>query len=205
LDNQYNAADSALMPRKQKFNKEHSLKRESWEWLKASLIAAIIVVLIRLFLFSPFIVEGISMEPTLDTGERLIVNKMVYRLRQPERDEVIVFHAPEGKDYIKRVIAVAGDRVKVENDQLFINGIEVEESYLVESERLAKNEGRSYNILNFAEDTVPENSVFVMGDNRSNSKDSRSKDVTYIPVDKIIGRAEFIFWPIPKIEFIHAK
>ena len=89
-------------------------KSETWEWIKALVIAGVLVIIIRWFLFSPFIVDGDSMHPNFFTGERLIVNEIVYDIRAPKRGEVIVFHAPEGKDYIKRVIALPGETVKVD-------------------------------------------------------------------------------------------
>ncbi len=98
-------------------------KNEVVEWLKAIVIALILVALIRWLLFKPFIVDGPSMQPNFHTGERLIVNEILYDIRKPQRGEVIVFHVPsEGKDFIKRVIAVAGDTVKVEGDTVTVNG-----------------------------------------------------------------------------------
>lgn len=98
-------------------------KNEVVEWLKAIIIALILVALIRWLLFKPFIVDGPSMQPNFHTGERLIVNEILYDIRAPHRGEVIVFHVPsEGKDFIKRVIAVAGDTVKVEGDTVTVNG-----------------------------------------------------------------------------------
>lgn len=180
------------------------LKSETWEWIKALLIAGVLVIVIRWFLFAPFIVDGPSMQPNFYTGERLIVNKILYDIRQPKRGEVIVFHAPEGKDYIKRVIALPGEKVKVEGDQIFINGQEIEQPYLKEAIEEAQKEGHLYNRLtNFKETVVPEGSVFAMGDNRSNSKDSRDPSVGFVPYNKIVGRADVIFWPLTKISFIH--
>src|ERR1700730_9732034 len=100
-------------------------KSEVWEWVKALLIAGVLVVVIRTFIFAPFIVDGPSMEPNFYTGERLIVNEIIYSIRKPHHGEVIVFHAPEGKDYIKRVIALSGEKVKVEKNKVYVNGKEV--------------------------------------------------------------------------------
>src|SRR5690348_14722599 len=85
-------------------------KNEVWEWIKALVIAGVLVVVIRWFIFAPFIVDGPSMHPNFFTGERLIVNEIIYKIRKPKHGEVIVFHAPEGKDYIKRVIALPGEK-----------------------------------------------------------------------------------------------
>ncbi|MBD0380379.1 signal peptidase I [Paenibacillus sedimenti] len=179
-------------------------KSETWEWIKALVIAGVLVIIIRWFLFSPFIVDGDSMRPNFITGERLIVNKILYDVRAPKRGEVIVFHAPEGKDYIKRVIALPGETVKVEGDKVFINGQQIDEPYIKEAIEQAVNEGHAYNRLaNFKETKVPDNEIFAMGDNRSNSKDSRDQRVGFVPYDKVVGRAEVIFWPLNRISFIH--
>lgn len=182
-------------------------KNELVEWLKALLIALILVVLIRWLLFQPFIVQGPSMQPNFVTGQKLIVNEILYDIRKPERGEVIVFHVPsEGRDFIKRVIAVAGDTVQVEGDKVIVNGKPVSETYIQEAIDEAHAEDRLYNSLNFPnsdfpDGKVPEGHVFVMGDNRSNSTDSRM--IGYVPLEDIIGRADLIFWPLKDIGFIN--
>jgi signal peptidase I len=178
-----------------------SAKKEAWEWVKALLVAAVLVFLIRWLLFAPFIVDGPSMEPNFYTGERLIVNKLIYDFRKPHRGEVIVFHATPEKDYIKRVIALPGERIKVEGDNVYINGKILDEPYIRDAEERAKRNGSSYNIRNFPEQTVPDGEIFVMGDNRSNSQDSR--DIGPVSYDKVVGRADLIFWPLSKIHWIH--
>ncbi|KGT72828.1 signal peptidase I, partial [Bradyrhizobium japonicum] len=105
-------------------------KNEAWEWIKALAIAIALAFLIRTFLFAPFMVEGESMETTLHNQEKLVVNKAIYYLSEPKRGDIIVFHAEAKRDYIKRVIGVAGDTVEVKNDTLYINGKEVDEPYL---------------------------------------------------------------------------
>ncbi|MCD1257849.1 signal peptidase I [Paenibacillus athensensis] len=179
------------------------LKKEGWEWVKALGIAAVLVLIIRWWLFTPFIVDGISMEPNFFTGERLIVNKILYDIRKPKRDEVIVFLAPEGKDYIKRVVALPGETVRVEGDHVYVNGTELDQPYLKEAIEQAHQDGRNYNDKDFPETKVPEGAVFVMGDNRSHSSDSREPSVGFATYKQIAGRAEFIFWPLNKLGFIH--
>ena len=97
-------------------------KNEVWEWAKAILIAFSIAALIRFFLFTPIVVDGESMMPTLNNGDRMVVNKIGYDIGTPERFEIIVFHAPEQKNYIKRIIGLPGDHIAYEDDQLYING-----------------------------------------------------------------------------------
>ncbi|QHW30088.1 signal peptidase I [Paenibacillus rhizovicinus] len=186
-------------------------QKEVFEWVKALAIAAILVLVIRYFLFAPFIVDGPSMEPNFYTGERLIVNKAVYELRHPKRGEVIVFHVPdEGRDFIKRVIGVPGDKIKYEDDNLYVNGKLVDEPYLKQSIAAAKangeifnNEGgpeRNFPNSNFDTDVVPEGHVLAFGDNRRNSKDSRI--IGYVDDKEIVGRADIIFWPMNKMAFV---
>lgn len=185
-------------------------QKEVFEWVKALAIAAILVLVIRYFLFAPFIVDGPSMEPNFYTGERLIVNKVIYDIRAPKRGEVIVFHVPEeGRDFIKRVIGVPGDKVKYEGDNLYINGKKVDEPYLAESIANAKangeifnNEGadRNFPNANFTTDVVPAGTVLAFGDNRRNSKDSRM--IGFVSDKEIVGRADIIFWPAAKMSFV---
>lgn len=130
-------------------------------------------------------VESISMQPNLYAGDFVIVNKVVYRfLGEPQRGDVIVFRYPPNPDqvpYIKRVIGVAGDQVHIVEGKVYVNGGLLVEPYL--SVTTAK--GGDWN--------VPEGSLFVMGDNRNNSSDSRSWG--FVPLENVLGRAELIYWP----------
>ncbi|MBA9088691.1 signal peptidase I [Fontibacillus solani] len=182
-------------------------KSEAFEWLKAIVIAVVLVVVIRWLLFAPFIVDGPSMQPNFHTGERIIVNKIIYDMREPKHGEVVVFHVPsEGRDFIKRVIGVPGDTVKVEGDTVTINGQVINEPYIqdVLDEKHKNNElyNTEANLPNeFVPDgKVPEGYVFVLGDNRSNSTDSRR--IGFVPYGDIIGRADLVFWPMKDINFI---
>lgn len=180
-------------------SKPSTVKSEAMEWIKALLIAAVLVFMIRYFIFAPFIVDGPSMEPNFETGERLIVNKFIYDFRDPRHGEVIVFHAPEGKDYIKRVIALEGETVKVSDNKVYVNGKEVDEDYIRDIVAEKAKNGEKYT-ADFAEVTVPAGEIFAMGDNRRNSKDSRM--IGPQPVSKIVGRADIIFWPAEKIQLV---
>ncbi|WP_342561533.1 signal peptidase I [Paenibacillus sp. FSL R7-0345] len=182
-------------------------KNEVLEWVKAIAIALVLVVLIRWLLFKPFIVDGPSMQPNFHTGERVIVNEILYDIRSPHRGEVIVFHVPsEGRDFIKRVIAVAGDTVKVEGDVVTVNGEPVDETYIQGAIDARHANNALYNNKDFPNEdvpdgTVPEGHVFVMGDNRSDSTDSRM--IGYVPLGDIVGRADLIFWPVQDISIIN--
>jgi signal peptidase I len=189
------------MEQENTIEKSSPLKKEAWEWAKALLIAAALVFLIRWLIFAPFIVEGPSMEPNFYTGERLIVSKIIYSIRTPHRGEVIVFHATADKDYIKRVIALPGETIRVEGDKVYVNNVVLDEPYLKQVLDEAAKTGVPYNTRNFAEKTVPEGTVFVMGDNRSNSADSRH--IGFIKYDQVVGRADLIFWPFNRIGLVH--
>ncbi|ARK31020.1 signal peptidase I [Halalkalibacter krulwichiae] len=169
-------------------------KKESWEWLKAVVIALVLAFVIRQFLFAPVIVDGESMMPTLEHNDRMIVNKISYVFGNPERFDIIVFHAPAGKDYIKRVIGLPGDVIEYRDDVLYVNGEAIEEPFLDEL-KLAYSGDRL--TRDFQAVTVPENELFVLGDNRGRSKDSR--DIGTIHIDEVIGKANIVFWPIPNI------
>ncbi|MDF2722827.1 MAG: sipS [Paenibacillus sp.] len=176
-------------------------KNEAWEWTKALLIAFALAFLIRHYIFGSYIVDGPSMKPNFQSGERLIVNKLLYDIREPKRGEVIVFHAVENKDFIKRIIALPGDTIKVQGDNVYINGQVLDEPYLKEVVEQAKQAGKTYNDLNLQETKVPEGTVYVLGDNRSDSTDSRM--IGPVTFDKIVGRTELVFWPIPDMKLTH--
>ena len=106
------------------------LKKEGKEWLKATVIAIVLLIFIRAFFITSYVVEGGSMFPTLEDGNKLIVNKFIYRISDLERFDVIVFHANKHADYVKRVIGLPGDTVEYKNEQLYINGELYEEPYL---------------------------------------------------------------------------
>ncbi|HZG58682.1 signal peptidase I [Paenibacillus sp.] len=176
-------------------------KKEAVDWAKALAVAGALVIVIRLFLFSPYIVDGPSMRPSFHTGERIIVNKILYDLREPRRGEVVVFHSGYDADYIKRVIAVPGETVEVRGDVVLVDGVRLPEPYIRAEVDAAAASGGSYNRKgDFAAQTVPEGHVFVMGDNRSNSHDSR--DIGFIPYEEIVGRADVVIWPIGDIRLI---
>lgn len=173
-------------------------KKSEWrEWLKAIVVAVLLAGGIRYFIFAPIIVDGYSMMPTLHNHERMIVNKLAYKIGMPHRFDIIVFHAEEGRDYIKRVIGLPGDRIEYKNDTLYVNGKLYKEPYLDESKKqvadgpltepftLEELTGRS---------TVPEGHLFVMGDNRRYSKDSRH--IGFIPMSKVVGKANLVYWPL---------
>ena len=158
-------------------------------WARDLLISLAISTFIIMFLYQPVKVEGTSMLPGLQDQERIFVNKFVYRLEPIERGDIVVFHYPRdtSKSYIKRVIAMAGDRVRIERGRVYVNGRLLREPY-VPAEFADQ---RSY-----PETVVPAESYFLLGDHRSMSNDSRE----FGPVHQkyIYGKAVFVYWPVEK-------
>src|SRR5690625_1527911 len=105
---------------------------ELYDWLKAIIIAALIALAVRTFLFSPIIVDGPSMQPTLYDRDQMIVNKFIYKFKEPERFDIVIFHASEQKDFIKRVIGLPGEHIKVIDNDLYVNNEKVDEPFLEE-------------------------------------------------------------------------
>ena len=155
-------------------------------WLRDLLISAGISVLIILFLYQPVRVEGTSMLPRLEDHDRLFINKFVYHISSIERGDVVVFHYPldPEKSYIKRVIALPGDTLRIDHGQVWVNGTALPEKYVPQVYR----DTRSY-----ASTVIPDDCYFVMGDHRSISSDSREFGV--VERDLIYGKAVFVYWP----------
>lgn len=178
-------------------------KSEFWEWTKALIIAVVLAAVIRYFLFAPIVVDGLSMMPTLHDQDRMIVNKLSYKIGEPERFDIIVFHAPENKDYIKRVIGLPGDKIEYKNDTLYVNGEAYDEPYLDEYKQQVIDGPLTepFTLLEVTgKETVPEGHLFVMGDNRRYSKDSRH--IGTVEMEKVLGNTSMIYWPIEDIRFV---
>ncbi|MGN7402433.1 signal peptidase I [Cytobacillus praedii] len=176
------------------------VKNRSWEWVKSLLIAIILAFIIRAFFFTPIVVDGSSMEPTLQDQDRMIVTK----IGEPNRFDIVVFHAPDGRDYIKRVIGLAGDRIEYKDDILYINGEAYEEPYLNEYKQKVIDRPLT-NSFTLEEtpvksDLVPEGHIFVLGDNRRGSTDSRH--IGAIPMEKVVGTTKIVYYPIKEIKII---
>jgi signal peptidase I len=182
-------------------------KNELWEWTKALLIAVILAAVIRYFLFAPIVVDGLSMMPTLKDQDRMIVNKFSYDVGQPKRFDIIVFHAPEHKDYIKRVIGLPGERIEYKNDTLFVNGKAYKEPYLDKYKKQVTDgpltEPFTLEETAVGQKTVPKGTLFVMGDNRRYSKDGRH--IGAISLDKVIGKTSVVYWPLKDAHIVKVK
>lgn len=178
-------------------------KNEVLEWIKALAIAVILAAIIRSFFFAPIVVDGYSMMPTLHTQDRMIVNKFSYKMGDPERFDIVVFHATVDKDYIKRVIGLPGDHVEYKNDTLYINGEKYEEPYLDEykTELIDGPLTEPFDLESITgESTVPKGHLFVMGDNRRQSKDSRH--IGTIPIEEVMGKTSLVYWPFSQIRLV---
>ncbi|WP_100371853.1 signal peptidase I [Bacillus sp. FJAT-45037] len=167
--------------------------RSHWvDWLKAIIVALLFATIIRAFFFISYEVRGESMMPSAYDGERFIINKVGYNFVEPDRFDLIVFHATETEDYIKRVIALPGDTVQYVDDRLYINGEYVDEPFLVE--RVEEGNRMPYTYDFAYPQVIPEGHVFVLGDNRPYSKDSRM--IGPISYESIVGKVDMRFWPI---------
>lgn len=168
---------------------------EIWDWTRSILIAIVLALLIRLFLFEVFVVEGRSMYPTLHETERLMVNKVVYHFDQPDYGDIVVFEFEPGRDFIKRVIGLAGDKIEITSGRVYVNGQLLDEPYLL----------TDMDLYDYGPVEVPEDYYFVMGDYRQNSMDSRDPRVGFVSREDLKGRAFFIFWPPWEARLISSK
>jgi signal peptidase I len=168
------------------------LRRSLLELPVILLISFVLVFgFVRPVVASPFYVGSESMVPTLKVWDRVLINKLAYDLEEPRRGDIVLFESPDGGEepLIKRVVGLPGDRLELRKGDLFINGKRVEESYL-ERRSCAR---RMPKTCSFGPKTVPQDHVFMMGDNRTNSLDSRFFGP--VPEENLIGEALFRFWP----------
>ncbi len=177
------------------------LRKEGIEWLKALVIGIIIFVFVRAFFFSNYVVEGESMLPTLEEGNKLVVNKIGFEASELKRFDVIVFHANKKEDYVKRIIGLPGDKIKYQEDTLYINGKKVEEPFLEKyrAEIFAGTLTGNFDLEEVTgEQIIPEGKLFVLGDNRRGSWDSRHFGL--ISLDQVVGKVNLRYWPLDEME-----
>ncbi|GAA0438143.1 signal peptidase I [Lentibacillus halophilus] len=176
-------------------------KKSIRKYFTIILLAVVLAFVFRSQLFASYIVNGESMEPTLYDGNLLMVNKVVYDLTDVDRFDIIVFHANDTDDYVKRVIGLPGDDIVYKNDKLFINGEYMKEPFLKSFKKASAI--RPYTgdfTLKEAtgKTTVPEGKLFVMGDNRKDSLDSRK--IGFIPIDTVVGKVDITYWPFSDLQ-----
>jgi signal peptidase I len=164
-------------------------------WVRDLAFSTLIAVVLIVFIYQPVKVEGTSMEPGLTDNERIFINKFTYKLNLGEvrRGDTVVFWYPldTTKSYIKRVVGLPGDRVRIVRGKVFVNGASLNEEYVAERYRDASTwaDGRDV--------TVPPADYFVLGDHRNSSSDSRAWG--FVPRDNIYGKAVFVYWPLDKM------
>lgn len=174
--------------------KPRNLISEVWDWAKTVVIAFVIMMLLNLFVFNLSMVKGQSMQPTLYEKERLFVDKIVYNFKAPSQGEVVVLrdpsNGPDKKEFlVKRVIGTPGDTIEVKDHKLYVNGqLQVEPYTEVEIQD-----------PDFGPLTVEKDHYFVMGDNRHKDASKDSRSFGCVSTKEIVGRAEFIFWPVSQI------
>ncbi|UOF91892.1 signal peptidase I [Fodinisporobacter ferrooxydans] len=169
-------------------NYEASAWSVAWDWIKAIAIALIIAFLIKQFVFAFFQVSGESMDRTLANGERVLVDKIPYYFHQPQYNDIVVFHESADEDWIKRVIGRPGDTILFKNGILYRNGKQVSEPYI--NGPMVPGDFGPYKI--------PQGDLFLMGDNRNVSKDSR--EIGPVKISQVIGRAEVVVFPFSKFK-----
>ncbi len=172
----------------------NSAVKDFFGWVVAIGVAVVIGLFMHIFVIEAFVVDGASMEPTFYSNDRIILWKSAYLFSEPKRGDIIVFRYPSdpSRDFIKRVIGTPGDTVEIKNGYVFINGREIEEKYI-----------NTFPLNNFSARKVPPRSYFVLGDNRNNSMDSRDENVGFVPRSYIVGKAEFVFYPLDDLHIIH--
>lgn len=169
------------------------------EWVEPVIIAAILALIIRTFIVQAFKIPTGSMRPTLIEGDRILVNKFIYKFKQPERGDVIVFVSPEDKkkDFIKRLVGLSGEGIQISNGTLLVNKKAVDPESVIK-ERYYYNRGdfgaEGQSII------VPDDAYYVLGDNSISSRDSRYWG--FMPKKYLIGKAFLIYWPITRIRLI---
>ncbi len=183
------------MDEKSNSSKINKSFREFLSYVLVIICAIIVSVLFRIFIFEPFIVPTSSMEPTLMINDKVIVNKFSYKFFGIKRGEIIVFHSPveNNKDLVKRVIAIEGEIVRLEPDgSIYINDKKLENDYYNKNEKPVYS-GQVYEI--------GKDEIFVMGDNRNDSYDSRYFGP--IKEDKVFGKVFLIYWPPSRIGIVN--
>ena len=164
-------------------------QEEFWAWVKTLASAALYAIVIVTFVFQVARVEGLSMAPTLDDQDRLIVNKLVYRISSPRRGDIVMLYYPLDPDkmFVKRVIAEEGDQVRIVDGRVYVNDVPMPSDYV-------PTEYQSHD--DWGPQVIPQGHYFVMGDHRNNSQDSRH--FGFVPKRYIVGKVQVRWWPVPQ-------
>lgn len=182
-------------------------RNELLEWIKALGIGLLFVLCMRTFILTPIVVDGASMMPTFEDGDKVVVNKIGPILKEYKRFDVIVFETKKDVSYIKRIIGIPGDQISYQNDELFINGKKVEEPYLKEYKKALNDNGtltEDFTLVEYlGEVVVPDGYFFVLGDNRRRSTDSRDPSLGFVSKDTILGTAKIVFYPLQNLKIVN--
>jgi len=170
------------------------IQEEIWAWVKTIASAAVYAILIVTFGFQVARVEGMSMAPTLEDQDRLIVNKLIYRISSPRRGDIVMLYYPVNPDksFVKRVIGEEGDLVRIVDGRVFVNDVPLDDNYVPSEFRSHEDWGPSM---------IQDGYYFVMGDHRNNSSDSRHWGL--VPKRYIIGKVQVRWWPLPEARVFH--
>ena len=182
-----NTAETQEKPKK-------SIKQEIFEWVMVFVVAAAMAFVVRTFIFEPVRVDGASMMNTLTDSDFMIATKFDYWLGDPDRFDIVICNYPntsDGKYRVKRVVGMPGETIELVGGRLYVNGEFVEQNF-----------DMTPNQTNFGPFTVPQDHYFVLGDNRNNSKDSRSTMVGALPRDMICGHVRAVVFPFSSMRFI---
>ena len=172
-----------------------STARELFQWVAAIVAAVLIALAIDNFVIVNAQIPSGSMENTIMTGDRVIGNRFAYSFSDPQRFDIIIFRYPDDERqlFIKRIIGLPGETVEIRDGKIYLNGSD---------EPLEDVQTKGTMVGSFGPYTVPENSYFVMGDNRNDSKDSRYWTNTFVTKDEILGKAIFRYWPISEFKIL---
>jgi len=174
---------------------------EKWKnWGEPLLIAAVLAILIRSFVLGPYKIPTGSMRPTFLEGDRIFVDKVSYRFREPERGDVIVFKYPndEKKDFVKRLVGLPGDTLQIRDGFLYVNGEKMDQPPFSEHYYYNVAEGKFGKTDQLT--VIPEDRYFVLGDNSAHSSDSRHWG--FVPEENLVGRAFLIWWPPNRVKSV---
>lgn len=166
---------------------------ERKDWLITGVVAVLVALFCHFFVLESYVVDGPSMEPTFHSEDHILVEKFTYSYGTPKRGDIVVFRYPKNPNrvFIKRVIALPGDRIEIQKGLVFVNGVPIHEPYLV---------GQTDGVYPTA--VVPEGHTFVLGDNREISEDSRSSLVGFVPLENVQGRAFLRIYPFADLQWI---